>query len=316
MLEFEYHSRESIDVDTISAFTVEAYRSLPIPYRYGNSLEETKKWFSDPHHCPEYIVVAKEKDSIVGWAGVYHWTESMGYLLAWHPLVNPPNNEIGKRLVRHCIEHTESSGKNRMEVFLMDLTDEYREYAAVCGEMYTGAGMRRGFEWTFMDADLTSPKFSIRGLPETMYTKSLSEVTNDELWPSYDRAFSSGGDRRYTTQSEKQRRENFDSFFSREVAIENAASIVLFDGDTIVGFVKIDVIKEGTFVHGVGVVPEYRKQGFAKYVLGTSMVRASKNGHRLMKLEVDIDNQAAIELYEHLGFKHVKGSISYIWEKE
>lgn len=315
MLEVEHRFRESIDVDEIATFTAEAYRSLPIPYRYGNTLEDIKKWFNNPHDCPDFIAIAKENGSIKGWAGVYSWTESMGYMLAWHPLVNPTNSEIGRKLVRDCIEYVETSGKNRMEVFLMDLTDEYREYAAICGEMYTGAGMKRGYEWTFMDADLTSLDFTLRELPETMYAKSLSEVSNDELWPSYDRTFSSGGDRRYTTQSERQRRENFESFFSREVPIDDDASIVLFDGDTIVSFVKIDIIREGAFVYGVGVVPEYRGQGFAKYVLGTSMLQASENGHKLMKLEVDIDNQAAIGLYERLGFKHMKGSISYIWKK-
>jgi ribosomal protein S18 acetylase RimI-like enzyme len=34
-----------------------------------------------------------------------------------------------------------------------------------------------------------------------------------------------------------------------------------------------------------------------------------------MVLEVDVTNQAAVGLYQSLGFKTVKGSLSYIWEK-
>ncbi|MFW9908634.1 MAG: GNAT family N-acetyltransferase [Candidatus Thorarchaeota archaeon] len=316
MIEFEHHSRESIDVDELAEFTVLAYNTLPIPYKYGSTPENIIKWFSDPHDCPDFIAIAREDGKIRGWTGVYHWTESMAYYLAWHPLVNPPNAEIGKLLVQECIRYTEESGRNRMEVFLMNLTDEYQEYAAICGEMYTAAGMRRGFEWTFMDADLTKLDIRLREIPETMFTKSLAEVSNDELWPSYDKTFASGGDRRYAAQSEEQRRENFDSFFSRNVPIDEDASIVLFDGTHIVSFVKIDIHSDSTFVHGIGVVPEYRGQGFAKYVLGTSMLRAAENGHDLMKLEVDIMNKTAIGLYERLGFKHMKGSISYIWDKE
>ena len=89
----------------------------------------------------------------------------------------------------------------------------------------------------------------------------------------------------------------------------------LFDGETIVGFVKIDIVTEGTYVHGIGVIPAYRRQGLAKYVLGTSLRRAAANGHKKMILEVDSENQAALGLYESLGFKTVKGSVSYIWEK-
>ena len=61
--------------------------------------------------------------------------------------------------------------------------------------------------------------------------------------------------------------------------------------------------------------PDYRKQGLAKFVLGTSLRRAAENNHEKMILEVDIENQAAAGLYKSVGFKTVKGSISYIWER-
>ncbi|MHA1907805.1 MAG: GNAT family N-acetyltransferase [Candidatus Thorarchaeota archaeon] len=315
MVDFEHHSHDTIDVDGLATFTFEAYSTLPIPYKYGSTLERIRNWFSDPKECPDFISIAREDGKIRGWTGVYHWTDSMAYYLAWHPLVNPIDIEIGSHLVQDCIEFTKSSGRNRMEVFLMNLTDEYRDYATTCGEMYTAAGMKRGYEWTFMDADLKNLEFTLRDIPESMHIKSLSQITNEELWPDYDRAFSSGGDRRYLTQSEEQRREQFNSFFSRQVPIDEDASIVLYDGDAIVSFDKIDIHSDSVFVHGIGVVPEYGRQGFAKYVLGTSMKRAAENGHSLMKLEVDIDNKGAIGLYERLGFKHTMGSISYIWEK-
>jgi ribosomal protein S18 acetylase RimI-like enzyme len=315
MVDFEHHSHETIDVEELAQFTFEVYSKLPIPYKYGDTLEKLQEWFSNTQDCPNFISIARVKGKIRGWTGVYHWTDSMTYHLAWHPLVYPVDKEIGKQLVQDCIEYTKSSGRSRMDVFLMNLTDEYRDYASTCGEIYEAAGMKHGFEWTFMDADLMNLDFSLRTLPDSMYTKSLTEVANDELWPDYDRAFSVGSDRMYLDESEAQRREIFNSFFSRKVPIDEDVSIVLFDGEKIVSFVKIDIHSDSVFVHGVGVVPEYSGQGFAKYVLGTSMIRAAENGHSLMKLEVDIDNKKAIGLYERLGFKHMMESISYIWEK-
>ena len=315
MVDFTGHSRDSIDVAELAAFTYRAYGRLPIPYKYGETREEIAAFLESRQNCPDFIVLARAAGVLQGWAGVYHWTDSMAYFLSWHPLVIPPDAAISQQLVRECIQYTADSGRKRMEVFLMNLTAEYREYAAQCGAIYRAAGMARGYEWKYMEADLQQLDFSIRDVPDTLTVRSLAEIPNDALWPSYDAAFSNGGDRRYAQQSEEQRHENFETFFSRQVPFDAQASLVLFDGQTIVGFVKIDVIAEGTYVHGVGVVPGYRRQGFARYILGTSLRRAAENHHEKMVLEVDSANQAAVGLYQGLGFKTVKGSLSYIWEK-
>ena len=315
MVNITGHSQDSIDIVELAAFTHQAYRRLPIPYKYGGTQEEITAFFESKRDCPDFIALARAGDVLQGWAGVYHWTNSMAYFLSWHPLVIPPNAAISQHLVEKCIQHTAASGRDRMEVFLMNLTAEYREYAAQCGANYQAAGMARGYEWNYMEADLQQLDFSVREIPATMRVCTLAEISNDELWPSYDAAFLHGGDRRYAQQSEAQRRENFETFFSRQVPMDAEASLVLLDGETIVGFVKIDIVTEGTYVHGVGAIPEYRRQGLAKYILGTSLHRAAENHHEKMVLEVDVSNEAAVGLYQSLGFKTVKGSVSYLWEK-
>jgi ribosomal protein S18 acetylase RimI-like enzyme len=315
MVDITGHSRDSINAVELATFTHQAYSKLPIPYKYGETLEEITAFLESEKSCPNFLALARADGALQGWAGVYRWTDSMAYFLSWHPLVIPPDPAISQHLVQRCIQYTIDSGRNRMEVFLMNLTAEYRDYAAQCGAVYQAAGMARGYEWNYMEADLRRLDFSIRDLPDTMSVRTLGEITNDELWPSYDAAFLDGGDRRYAQQSEAQRRENFESFFSRQVPMDEEASLVLFDGETIVGFVKIDIVAEGTYVHGVGVLPEYRRQGLARYILGTSLRRAADNHHEKMVLEVDKANQAAVGLYESLAFETVKGSVSYIWER-
>ncbi len=315
MIDFTGHSRDSIDAAELAAFTYQAYSELPIPYKYGETEEELIDFFESKENCPNFLGLARRDGVLLGWAGVYHWTESMAYFLSWHPMVNPLDPVISQHLIRDCIEYTVSSGRSRMEVFLMNLTPKYREYAAVCGENYLAAGMTRGYEWKFMEADLKQPALVLPEVPESFTLRSLADIPNDTLWPSYDKTFKAGSDRRYAQQSAVQRRENFESFFSRQVPYDKEASLVLYDGEIIVGFVKIDIIPEGTYVHGVGVIPEYRGRGLGKYILGTSLQRAAVNHHEKMILEVDIDNQAAVGLYQSLGFKTVKGSVSYIWEK-
>lgn len=315
MVDFTDHSRHTIDPEELAAFTYKVYHELPVPYKYGETEEELMAFFKSEQDCPNYLCLARQDGVLLGWAGLYHWTDSMAYFLSWHPLVIPLDPAISQHLIRDCIKYTASSGRSRMEIFLMNLTPEYQEYASLCGTNYLAAGMKRGFEWKFMEVDLGQLAFDLPEAPGSFTFRSLSEVSNDTLWPSYDAAFKAGSDRRYAQQSAIQRRENFESFYSREVPYDPEASLVLYNDRTIVGFVKIDIVPEGAYVHGIAVVPEYRGQGLAKYILGTSLLNAVANQHEKMILEVDKDNQAALGLYHSRGFKTVKGSVSYIWEK-
>jgi mycothiol synthase len=201
-------------------------------------------------------------------------------------------------------------------VLLLNLTPEYQDYAAQCGAIYQAAGMVRGSEWRSMETDLQQLDLAIRDVPDTLTLRPLTEISNDELWPSFHAAFSHGVDRRYAQQSAAQRRENYEGFFCRQVPLDDDASLVLVDGETIVGFVKIGVMAKDAYVTGIGVIPAYRRQGLARYMLGTSMRRAAANQHQKMILYVDSENQAALGLYQSLGFRSVnKGWVSHFWEK-
>ncbi len=314
MVNFTSHSRDSIDVVELAAFTHWVYRLLPIPYKHGETLAEIETFLKQD--CPDFIVLARAAGALLGWAGLYHRTDSQANFLGWHPLVIPPNPAISQRLVRECIQHTAASGRERMEVLLLNLTPEHRDYAAQCGAIYQATGMVRGSEWWSMEADLQQLDFALRDVPDTLAFRPLTKISNDELWPSFDAVFSHGVDWRYAQQSAAQRRENYETFFCREVPLDTDASLVLFAGETIVGFVKIEAAVEDAYVNGIGVIPAYRRQGLARYMLGTSMRRAAANQHQKMILQVDSENQAALGLYQSLGFQSAnKGWVSYLWEK-
>jgi hypothetical protein len=109
MARFESHTQALMDRAELAAFTDRAYRTLAIPYKYGSTLREIERFLTE--ECPDFVAVAREEGRLAGWAGVYHWTESMAYFLSWHPLVLPPNPEISQQLVRQCIQYTQSSGR-------------------------------------------------------------------------------------------------------------------------------------------------------------------------------------------------------------
>ena len=76
---------------------------------------------------------------------------------------------------------------------------------------------------------------------------------------------------------------------------------------------KINIYSIGGFVNGVGTHPDFRRRGLARLLMTSSIVRAAQNGMKDLILEVDIENHHAIALYEQLGFKQTKGSISHVW---
>jgi len=170
-----------------------------------------------------------------------------------------------------------------------------------------------GNEWSHMVCDLTTSTLEQPEIPDGFSLKPIVEVDNEEIWPCYDTTFSSSGDQRYLNQTEKQRRENFDDFFDRSKPIEEDASLLLYSGEEIVGFMKINIYSIGGFVNGVGTHPDFRRQGLARLLMTSSIVRAAENGMKDLILEVDIKNHRAIALYEQLGFVQNKGSISHVW---
>ncbi|MFW9926614.1 MAG: GNAT family N-acetyltransferase [Candidatus Thorarchaeota archaeon] len=315
LVEIEVFKPENVDFQEIVHFMLEVQQQLDEQLRSGNTKEEIERFVKRAAQNHFYYVLARDGKKLVGLVGLYVLSESMIYLDPWNPLVLPrkDSDDIFVQLVKASIEHTQSLGRNRLEVFLMELTDDIRGTYDRVRPLYEAGGMRRGNEWTQMWCDLTTLTLKEPDFPEGFILKRIIEVDNEEIWPTYNETFLSSGDNRYLNQTEAQRRENFDNFFDRSISIEEDASLLLYDKDQVVGFMKINIYDIGGFVNGIGIHPDYRKRGLAKKLMTASLVRAAENRMENVVLEVDIENSQAIALYEKLGFKRKRGSISHIW---
>ncbi len=49
--------------------------------------------------------------------------------------------------------------------------------------------------------------------------------------------------------------------------------------------------------------PEHRRKGFGEKLLNFAITYIKKKGHKLVSLEVDVENKKAINLYKKLNFK-------------
>jgi [ribosomal protein S18]-alanine N-acetyltransferase len=95
------------------------------------------------------------------------------------------------------------------------------------------------------------------------------------------------------------------SMFASELAKSSSISLGAFDADggELVGYLVISRYVDAWHVMNVAVVPESRRQGIASALFEHLFQVTSNDGRRGYTLEVRISNEAAIKLYERLGFQ-------------
>jgi [ribosomal protein S18]-alanine N-acetyltransferase len=96
-------------------------------------------------------------------------------------------------------------------------------------------------------------------------------------------------------------REAFTDFFSAP----NTFAVLAELGDIPAGMFIYRTAHEQADIITIAVRPAYRRCGLAKTMLLQGMQHCKELGAELLFLEVEVGNDAAIKLYEGLGFTHV-----------
>jgi [ribosomal protein S18]-alanine N-acetyltransferase len=95
------------------------------------------------------------------------------------------------------------------------------------------------------------------------------------------------------------------SMFASELSKPSSISLGAFEADTgeLVGYLVISRYVDAWHVMNIAVVPERRRQGIAIALFERLFELTAADGRRGYTLEVRISNEAAIKLYERLGFQ-------------
>jgi ribosomal-protein-alanine N-acetyltransferase len=95
------------------------------------------------------------------------------------------------------------------------------------------------------------------------------------------------------------------SMFASEMAKPSSVSLGAFEAETgeLLGYLVISRYVDAWHVMNVAVEPEHRRQGIALALFERLFAVTGADGRRGYTLEVRISNQAAIKLYERLGFQ-------------
>lgn len=95
-------------------------------------------------------------------------------------------------------------------------------------------------------------------------------------------------------------------FLARSFDYDLDASRVVLDGEASVGLVMVARRGEDGWIGGVAVVPERRGTGLGKRLMEAAAAEAHAWGVKQLWLEVLVQNEHAIGLYERLGYARVR----------
>ncbi|MHA2187356.1 MAG: GNAT family N-acetyltransferase [Candidatus Thorarchaeota archaeon] len=309
---------DKINREELALFTLEALQGFPTNSDIERTIETTGQYLQgilDAGYAD--IILARSENQLLGWLCLYPSTSTMIYIEQWHPIIKQSEEEdnIATKLIAEAIEYTKRSGRKRLEVFHMGLTEERRPWYERYGKWYVSAGMSKGGEWAYMVCDLKNIQLDEVEIPKGFDAAPIYSRSNDEIYECYEKSFKASMDGRFLDQTDEDRRSNFDEdFFDRSKPIVEDASLLLLKNDSIVGFLKLHPMRDGGFVTGYGIDPDYRRRGLGKALMKMSLRGAAKQGLSEYILEVDVENKQAIELYEAVGFEKKHGSISHVWK--
>jgi ribosomal-protein-alanine N-acetyltransferase len=95
------------------------------------------------------------------------------------------------------------------------------------------------------------------------------------------------------------------SMFAGELAKPSSICLgaVESDKEELVGYLIISRYVDAWHVMNIAVAPEYRRRGIARSLMERLFEVTARDARRGYTLEVRVSNEAAIRLYEELGFK-------------
>jgi ribosomal-protein-alanine N-acetyltransferase len=108
--------------------------------------------------------------------------------------------------------------------------------------------------------------------------------------------------------------------FTNFFGIENTRAVLveLHDGKKPqpVGMMVYRVVHEQSDIITIAIRPNWRRQGLARELLSRAFSHARALGAKAMFLDVEEGNQAAMVLYDRLGFKQINRRKGYYKQKD
>lgn len=218
--------------------------------------------------------------------------------------------DVSEHLIVRSISLAGELGITRIEMFI-----SHEKHTEQVKSLLRHCGMTLTEELVHMRVKLTKMNTGVSTLPEFIERRFLSEMNRKDLFVCWYETFEHGQDRSFLSRDEIERRSFFNETFDFTEPFIEAASIALVHDSTVIAFSLMRPThgEKNAHLWQMGIYPEYRGRGLAKYLLAEIKNQLRELDFATMSLNVDKANTSAYGLYRKIGLKENWCLVSYAW---
>ena len=221
------------------------------------------------------ILIARDTSkNIIGWTYDYVAFPLMTFISGFFPLVEESDEKEATILAlieaskKKIAEHQHS----RLELELEFPTKAHRNNATELINLYKKCGFQFAAEEGRMISDLTSVDFPKLECPPEFTLKGLSDVPYNQLEKAGYQVFEDSKDELFLSMSHAEQKVTLEHYFDSSEAFIEEATFILMKNDEIIGFIVGRERDNEILVKPIGVIPEFRGQGIANYLLVNALI--------------------------------------------
>ncbi|HKZ94050.1 MAG TPA: GNAT family N-acetyltransferase [Candidatus Bathyarchaeia archaeon] len=269
------------------------------PITVSNAKQEIEEKKKNPTYR---LIFALTQDQPIGFIEASMEDANTGQIHHYSPCILPtsPQLEVSSALVEAAIKHLEEQGAQKLKYSIMGRPSDTTPYIELYQALDFKIVRKALIMWKKLD---TPPEYTT---PLLIKLATLNQVNADCFVDLFMKCFQDSKDRdaaqiasniEQTKKFIQQLREREGSNHDPDGWI--AASL---NGEY-VGFTI--AVQQGTdgLIAEVGVAPQFRRSGIGTYLTLKGLERLKERGFKQASLGVDVENTAAIALYDKLGFE-------------
>ncbi|MFX0185424.1 MAG: GNAT family N-acetyltransferase [Candidatus Hodarchaeota archaeon] len=314
----DIHNWNDLDLDKLAEFTYRARQARPETYNENRTIESEKRLIKfQKQFVPAKVITSYANSELIGWLSCDTSSTTILEIGRWLPIVFPCDKEkkIVSLLIEKCKEYSLTLNYPRIEVTFSINDKQDKQAYEIYRNWYTTNDMLKKDEIVYMLRNLSENDISELNLPEIFETKSVKETKDSKLYKCYYEAFIQGKDRMFQNQTDKERKDYFDDYYSRSKPyIEEASLIIRKKGHLdILGFSLVRPREDDAHVALIVIHPKYQRRNLGKMLLKLIIKKSAKRGFKTISLGVDSQNTPALKLYLNNGFQIRSRIITHSW---
>ncbi len=309
---------EELDLDDLAEFSFKARQSRPETYDSQRTVERERNIINHiSEFSPSYVLIAQKGKEKLGWVSFDFKSTSILEIGRWLPIIllEKYENQVITCLIEECKKYCKRIDYPRIEVsFSIKDKGEKRAYE-IYKKWYEANDMQFKDEISYMNRNLSDSDITEIKIPETFEIKSIMEIGDDKLYQCYYEVFIQAQNRMFQDQTEQERQEYFQDYYSKSKPLIKEASLVLkkTESNEIIGVTLVRPREEDAHLALLIIHPKFQGRKLGGLLLRLIMKMVLQQGFKTMSLGVDIEN-SAMKIYQYFGFKSNSHIITHCWK--